>query len=124
MSQSAIEHEPRTESLLAESGPGLRADETETVDPDELLSLLSDDHAREILKLVASEELPAREIADELDASRTTVYRRLDRLEDAGLVDTSMAFHPDGHHRQRFHASLDEVVLSFEDGGLIVDSAA
>jgi DNA-binding transcriptional ArsR family regulator len=123
MSKSAINNEPPTGTALAERGPGLSETE-QSIDPDELLSLLSDDHALEILKLLHDRNLPAREIADELAASRTTVYRRLNRLEEAGLVDTSMAFHSEGHHRQQFRASLDEVVLSFEDGGITVANAA
>lgn len=124
MSKSAIKHEPRTGTVLAEHGPGLSDEEERSIDPDELLSLLSDEHALEILKLLHDRDLPAREIADEVSASRATVYRRLNRLEEAGLVDTSMVFHSEGHHRQHFQASLDEVVLAFEDGGITVANAA
>jgi DNA-binding transcriptional ArsR family regulator len=100
--------------------PELPDRETETVDPDELLSLLSDDHARSILEAVAEEGRPARIIAERLDLSRATVYRRLNRLEAAGLVDTRMAYHSEGHHRKHYRATLDEVRLSFDGGDVAV----
>lgn len=92
-----------------------------TADSEELLALLSDDHAREILQSVSSEALPAREIADRVDLSRPTVYRRLNRLESAGLVTMSMSYDPDGHHRKQYRTTLEEVVLSMDGGRLVVD---
>ncbi len=124
MSKSAIEASGRTGPVGAQRGPGLSAEEDESIDPEELLSVLSDDHARDILVLLHETDLPAREIAAQLEASRTTVYRRLNRLEEAGLVDTSMTFHSEGHHRKQFSATLDEVLLSLEDGGFTVANAA
>jgi DNA-binding transcriptional ArsR family regulator len=108
------------------AGAGLEADANDgtlpaDADADELLALLSDDYARCVLEAILDEALPAREIADRLDASRATVYRRLDRLESAGLVESSMSYDPDGHHRQRFRTTLDRVLLSFEDEGLVVE---
>jgi DNA-binding transcriptional ArsR family regulator len=87
-----------------------------SVDCEELLSLLGDEHAREIVSLVAEEPLAAREIVDHLDVSRATVYRRLNRLTDAGLVEVSLSVHPDGHHRKRFRVSREEFLLTFDDG--------
>jgi predicted transcriptional regulator len=96
----------------------------ESLPPEDLLSVLSDDYAREILQSVSSECLAAREIADRLDVSRPTVYRRLNRLEEAGLVTTSMTYDPDGHHRRHYRAAFEEVVLSMDSGRLVVDRSA
>ena len=57
-----------------------------TIDPTATLTLLSDEHAREILEVLGDKPLPAREIFERLDMSRATVYRRLERLESAGLA--------------------------------------
>jgi len=81
------------------------------IDPLDVLALLDDEHARGILEATASRARPARELADQLDISRPTVYRRLERLEDAGLVEVSMAFDADGHHRKTFRATLDTVTV-------------
>jgi Transcriptional regulators len=89
-----------------------------------VLSLLSDDHARDILAATREGPAPAREIADQLNLSRATVYRRLNRLEKAGLVDSSLALHSEGHHRKQFRATVDGVSLALGDGGLSFADAA
>ncbi|WP_246988849.1 ArsR/SmtB family transcription factor [Halorientalis marina] len=114
----------RTDAELSQSGPDAAAGSNDSADSDELLSLLSDDSAREILTTISEDPLPAREIADQLDLSRPTVYRRLNRLEAIGVVETSLSFDADGHHRQQFTATLDRVVVSIDADRITVDSAA
>lgn len=94
-----------------------------TVDTDELLALLSDDHARDILDTLGEEALSARALIDRLDVSRATVYRRLNRLEEASVVETQMTFDPEGHHRKQYRVTIDELQLSFEEDGLTVAAA-
>ena len=48
----------------------------------------------------------------------------LNRLEDAGLVDTTMAYHSEGHHRKQYFAELNEFRLSFEEGDVAVEATA
>lgn len=102
------------------AGPGYD-DQDATVDSEETLSMLGDEHARRILTIINTDPLPAREIADRLDLSRATVYRRLNRLESAGVVQATMAYHPDGHHRRRFQADFDHLVLSIDADDIDVD---
>jgi DNA-binding transcriptional ArsR family regulator len=96
---------------------------TDQHSPEEVLALLGDDLARAVLRHVAEEPLPARVLADRLDVARSTVYSRLDRLEAAGLIEGSMHYHPDGHHRRRFNTRLDEFRVSLADGEVTVDLA-
>jgi DNA-binding transcriptional ArsR family regulator len=91
-------------------------------DPEEVLALLSDDHARDILRAVDGDALPACELVERVEASRATVYRRLDRLTEAGLLETNIAYHPDGHHRQEFSLALDRVELSLGADGVGIDA--
>jgi predicted transcriptional regulator len=102
------------------TGPG-HDDQKATIDSEETLSMLGDDYAREILTVIKHDPLPAREIAERLDLSRATVYRRLNRLESAGVVRATMSYHPDGHHRKRFQADFDHLVLSIDAGDIDVD---
>jgi predicted transcriptional regulator len=90
-----------------------------TVDADEFLSLLGDEYTREILTTLGEQSLPAREIVDRSTVSRPTVYRRLDRLEEAGLVETTMSLHPDGHHRKEFRIVVERVELRPGDDTLV-----
>lgn len=78
----------------------------ETAESEELLSLLGDEYARAILQTIAQTPRSGREIVDETGFSKATVYRRLDRLEAAGLVASKTMFDPDGHHRERFRSTF------------------
>lgn len=103
---------------------GVSDDEPPSVDSGEVLTMLGDEYAREILKTISADPLPAREIAERLELSRATVYRRLNRLESAGVVEASVSYHPEGHHRKRFTVDLDRLVLSIDTDRIDVDSAA
>jgi predicted transcriptional regulator len=91
-----------------------------TVDPETVIALLSDDHARTILETIQDEPKSARSLANVCDVSRPTVYRRLERLQAAGLVTTRMEYDDDGHHRRRFEALVDTVDLALGDAGFEV----
>jgi len=101
---------PPTLSPSQESPPDERS-----VDPEQLLTLLGDEYTRAIIDALGTESLPAREIASRTEISRPTVYRRLDRLEAAGVVEPTMTVDPDGHHRQAFEIVIDGLELSLGD---------
>lgn len=87
--------------------------------PNEVLELLDDQYARSILTALTEGPKPARELVGACEGSRPTVYRRLDRLESAGLVASHTALHPDGHHRKEFSATVDRITLSLDDGEFV-----
>lgn len=82
--------------------------------------LLANPCARKILVYTATEALSADELAAQCDASRTTVYRQLDRLEAADLVAPTVQIDPQGHHFERYRASLDRVTVDLDADGLSV----
>ena len=102
-------------------GPRRTEPDRPEVDTEELLSLLSNDYARAIMAEISDEALPAREIARRLDISRATVYRRLDWLEEAGVLESTMSYEPNGNHRQQFRVTVDRLALSLEPDGISVD---
>ena len=100
-----------------------RTEERYVVDaprPTTLLELLDDEYALDILEALDGGAKPARELVEACDGSRPTVYRRLDRLETAGLVDSETAVHPDGHHRKEFTTDVERVTLELTDGEFTV----
>lgn len=102
----------------ARADPDGTADDEPTVAVDELLSLLGDEYACDILRALADESRPARALIDECGMSRPTVYRRLDRLTDAGLVEARTAIARDGHHRKEFSLVVDEIELRLGADGI------
>jgi DNA-binding transcriptional ArsR family regulator len=121
MTDAAFKSQTRTETEL----PGERhaaTDGQQPIDTESLLAMLGDEYAPDILAIISEESLSAREIASRLNVSRPTIYRRLNRLQEAGLVTTSMEYDPDGHHRQQFHLAINEVVLRFESDRIAVNT--
>jgi response regulator of citrate/malate metabolism len=91
--------------------------------PASLLALLDADYTRAILETIRDEARPARAIATACGASRSTVYRRLNRLADAGLVASRVAYDADGHHRTVYEATLESVAVDVAAGGVSVSVA-
>lgn len=86
-------------------------------DPTELLTLLNAEYTQSILETIHVDAKPARAIAEECGASRPTVYRRLNALDDAGLIDSDTAYDADGHHRTVFETTLETVSVDLASDG-------
>lgn len=90
----------------------------ETVDDATLLEHLGDEYTRRVLAAVTENRLSGSEVMNAADVSKATAYRRLGDLEDAGLVESEMAFDPDGHHHEKFHAIVESVDITFDEDGM------
>ena len=86
----------------------------------DLFALLGDEYTRRVLEAVSERPRCGRAVAEAADVSRTTAYRRLNDLRDAGLVTTDMVVDEDGHHRERFEAVIDGVDVALDDDGIVV----
>ena len=89
-----------------------------TVEAEEFLSLLGDEYTRTVLEAIAETPLSGGEIVERTGFSKATVYRRLDRLEEAGLVTSETVFDPDGHHRERFELGFAGATCQFGPDGI------
>lgn len=94
-------------------GPAPDADESTLED---IGALFEDEYARAILRHTSAEPLAARELMDRCAASKATVYRRLNRLQEYDLLESRLEHDPDGHHHRVFAAALDEVTITVADG--------
>lgn len=86
------------------------------------LKLLDYEYAVVILTALNESPKRGRELINACDGSRSTVYRHLDRLVEAGFVTTEMDLDPDGHHCKLFRLVRDTVTVTVEDGGLTVSA--
>ena len=91
------------------------------VEPDAVLELLSDEYARRVLESLSDRPATAPALVESMAASRATIYRRLNDLEAAGIVEAAVAVDPDGHHRKRYHLVVDDLQLRFGDDGIAID---
>lgn len=92
--------------------------EEEEMDVAVLGSFLEDDCARTILKATVREPKSADELVAQCDASRATVYRRLEELEDHALVEVRQQPDVEGHHYKIYAAALDRVVINLTPNGI------
>lgn len=89
----------------------------DTDDPsiERVCEALADPECRRILDEL-SEYRTAKEVVDRCDIAKTSTYRKLDRLTEAGLVDERVDVRPDGHHATTYRRDFDGVVVTHEEG--------
>ena len=79
--------------------------------PEELLALFGDEYTCDILTSLEEGPKPARALAEDCGMSRPTVYRRLNRLADASLVDERFQYASDAS--QTSQSALADRVSSY-----------
>lgn len=82
--------------------------------PADVFALLDDEYARAILRATTDRAMAAPDLVDALDASKPTVYRRIDRLQALDLLAEATELDGDGHHRSVYRARLDRIVVDFD----------
>jgi len=91
--------------------------ETASIDSDTALAALEDADCRAILEVAADTPRTARELIDRSGVPRSTVYRKLDRLVAAGLLEERTRIRPDGAHASEYRRTAADVVISISDSG-------
>lgn len=86
-------------------------------DPSNVLDVFGDDLARKILVLASERPLAAEDLADELDVSRPTIYRRVNALIDYDLIREHQQIDIKGNHYQIFETTLKRISFEVADGG-------
>jgi hypothetical protein len=86
-----------------------------------LASLLEDEYARAILIHTSVREMSAPELSEACDASVSTIYRRIDRLQRYDLLEGRLQLDRDGHHYNTYTARLERIVIELEDGEFDVE---
>jgi predicted transcriptional regulator len=111
---TGVEYEQRTSS---------RRSGSPSVSSEELFELFGDEHTRAVLEAVTETPRSGRAVAEATDVSKPTAFRRLNRLEDAGLVTTEMVVDADGHHHKEYRSLVQSVSFELDADGLSVDVA-
>ena len=89
---------------LADDGPELQA----------LLDALDDPACRTIIQEL-EEPMTASELADETDIPLSTLYRKIDLLTDASLLNELTEIREDGHHTSRYRVAVESVSIELDD---------
>jgi DNA-binding transcriptional ArsR family regulator len=93
---------------------GLRAsdDESSTPDGETVLAALEDPDCRALLEATTDEALTAGELIDRCGVPRSTTYRKLEQLTEAGLLEERVRLSPDGKHASEYRRTFDDITIS------------
>lgn len=89
-------------------------------DSGSVLDLLADPYARRILTAANDEPMTAKALSDACEASLPTIYRRVDTLDDHGLLEEKTVVDPDGSHRSVYRTAVESVHATLEGDELRV----
>ena len=95
----------------------------EDFDPADVIELLNDDYAREILLAASTEPMSARELSEVCNASLPTIYRRVEDLEAADLLAAQTVPDDEGHHYDIYTTRLERFAVEIDDGTLDAELA-
>lgn len=82
--------------------------------PAELFAALDDPDCREIIRKL-DEPMTAAELTDRCDIPQSTLYRKLELLTDATLLEESTEIRRDGHHASKYAVAFEEISLSVDE---------
>ncbi len=99
------------------TGPGRGADDGPSIDGTGALAALDDPDCRAILEAATEEPRTAGELIERCDLPRSTTYRKVDRLVDAGLLEERVRIRRDGAHASEYRRAVEDVVVSIDADG-------
>jgi len=105
---------PVDEEELRETVEALTTEPPVDIDAD-ILDALGDPKSRRCCAALLGEPASAQEVADRTGYSLTTVYRRLNALQQAGIVESQDNIDPDGSHYKTFRAVNTRIRIEIAD---------
>lgn len=90
-------------------------------DPETVFEVLGSELSRRILALSEIRPCSADELAEHCDASKPTVYRRLNVLQEYDLVVERSAIDDEGNHYKTYETALESICFSVKAGRFEVD---
>lgn len=89
--------------------------------PSDVFDVFGDALSRQILVLASEQPLSADDLAEYLDTSAPTVYRRLNGLQEYDLITESQQIDTDGNHYQTFETTMKRISFELTEGGYKID---
>jgi DNA-binding transcriptional ArsR family regulator len=86
-----------------------------------ILDVLGDPLCRRVIVISSKSQVSAATLADRLDVSPPTVYRRINSLVDHGLIREHRRMDTDGNHYRTFETVVDRVEVVVNQCGYEVN---
>lgn len=90
-------------------------------DVEPLLDVIADETAMAIFSRVHDRPRSAKRLEELCDASLKTIYRRVEALEEVGLVSAVTRIDEDGNHYTAYTTAVEEVEITVEPSEADVD---
>ncbi len=100
-------------AFCCDSRNELDMDEESSIE--EILDTIGDEHARTVLASISREPGSAKDLAERLELSQPTIYRRLDVLKENELINDRTLVADDGNHYKEYTCNFNSTVISLED---------
>lgn len=81
------------------------------------LRAVADDDCRTILKAIEEDRKTVSEISDECDIPLSTVYRKVNELEDAGMIEQKNRLCQGSKPENVYDLCFEGAVIGIDDGG-------
>lgn len=92
------------------------APDTDADDARPLLALLGDEYVQAILAATSEAPKSAKELSNELDTARSTIYRRADEMQVYDLIVERTRIMADGSHHRVYEANVDHLDIDLAGG--------
>jgi len=79
-----------------------------------ICSALDDPDCREIIRTLET-PMTAAELTEACDIPQSTLYRKLELLTEATLLEESTEIRRDGHHASKYTVAFDEITLGLDE---------
>lgn len=89
-------------------------------DPETVFDVLGSKEVRRILAFADARPMSARELAERLDASKPTVYRRVNVCLEYDLLSEDTRIDEEGNHYKVYETNLQRICFEIDDGGFDV----
>ena len=116
-----MSHPPAAVARAAGLAPTREAVVDDEDDVQALVDALHDPDCRRILEATGEAALSAKELSSTCDLPLSSVYRKLERLTEARLVEESVRFDGRGKHANEYGRLVEDVQISVDEAaGLAV----
>lgn len=92
-----------------------RQNEEHDCDPQAVLDVLEDGTAREIIECTDT-PMTVAELIDECDLATSTAYRKVNRLQDTGVLRQTIRFSSSGKHPKQYERAICDISVSIDNG--------
>lgn len=83
-------------------------------EPESVLSALDDPDCRDIISCL-EQPMTASQLSEICEVPLSTMYRKLERLSEATLLDEGTEIRPGGQHATRYDVNFQDVTFSLDD---------